>query len=62
MQILTQQKQEEVRKSVEVKEVLEVKEALEEGGALQVELMRSMRAAPVVRSPLLSGCVVLYLL
>ncbi len=59
MQILTQQKQEEVRKSVEV---LEVKEALEEGGALQVELMRSMRAAPVVRSPLLSGCVVLYLL
>ena len=61
MQILTQQKQEEVRKSVEVKEGLEVK-ALEEGGALQVELMRSMRAAPVVRSPLLSGCVVLYLL
>jgi len=29
VQILTQQKQEEVRKSVEVKEVLAVKEALE---------------------------------
>ena len=64
MQRLTQQKQEEVRKSLEVREVLEVKEALEavEGGAPLVHLMRNMRAAALVPSPLLSGCVLLYLL
>ncbi len=64
MQTLTQQKQEEVRMSLEVKEVLEVKEALEavEGGAHPVHLMRNMPAAALVPSPLLSGCVLLYLL